>query len=87
MTCKENSVGAGNRSSDTGRHNQCSASVPTCGTMRFKWDRAGLGLRLSTLSVDRLWAQVWFGQPATLRASRNRDSSGKSAAGARRCWR
>ena len=42
MTCKENSVGAGNRSSDTGRHNQCSASVPTCGTMRFKWDRADL---------------------------------------------
>jgi hypothetical protein len=42
MTCKENSVGAGNRSTDTGRHNQCSASVPTCGTMRFKWDRADL---------------------------------------------
>jgi hypothetical protein len=24
-----------------------------------------------------LWAQVCFGQPATLRVSRNRDSSGK----------
>ena len=42
MTCKENSAGTGNRSSDTGRHNQCSASVPTCGTMRFRWDRADL---------------------------------------------
>src|ERR1700674_5621962 len=39
----------------------------------------GLGLRLSTLSGGRLWAQVWFGQPTTLRVSRNRDSSGESA--------
>jgi len=39
----------------------------------------GLGQRLSTLSGGGLWAQVWFGQPATLRVSRNRDSSGKSA--------
>jgi hypothetical protein len=39
----------------------------------------GLGLRLSTLSGARLWAQVWFGQPATLRVSRDRDSTGKSA--------
>jgi hypothetical protein len=39
----------------------------------------GLDLRLSTLSGGRLWAQVWFGQPTTLRVSRNRDSSGESA--------
>ena len=39
----------------------------------------GLGPRLSTLSGGRLWAQVWFGQPTTLRVSRNRDSSGESA--------
>ena len=39
----------------------------------------GLGLRLSTLSGGRLWAQVWFGQPTRLRVSRNRDSSGESA--------
>jgi hypothetical protein len=27
----------------------------------------------------RLWAQVWFGQPITLRVPRKRDSSGESA--------
>jgi hypothetical protein len=42
-------------------------------------ERGGLGPRLSTLSGVRLWAQVWFGQPTTLRVSRNRDSSGESA--------
>jgi hypothetical protein len=45
----------------------------------FQVGPGGLGLRLSTLSGSRLWAQVWFGRPATLRVSRNRDSSGKSA--------
>ena len=48
------------------------------GQARSQVGPGGFGLRLSTRSGGRLWAQVWFGQPATLRVSRNRDSSGKS---------
>ena len=62
-------------------HHQCSAFGPTAVELWLQVGPGGLGLRLSTLSGGRLWAQVWFGQPTTLRVPRNRDSSGESAKG------